>query len=144
MRRIRLIHPPYPPASEKAAPFVCAGGFETSNAVDAIKSGAADLIAYGRAFLATPDLPKRLKLGLYPNKYKREDFYVPGEKGCVSARVSIGLLLLLQANYTNFWSPATESIHCTTAVVHHIVLQDLFKLGAEAQRLRFGSERFCG
>lgn len=35
----------------------------------------ADLVAYGRLFLANPDLPTRFELDASLNKYNRETFY---------------------------------------------------------------------
>ncbi|KAM1292988.1 hypothetical protein ACFX2H_019708 [Malus domestica] len=43
----------------------------------AVGEGRADLIAYGRIFLANPDLPKRFELNAPLNKYNRETFYTP-------------------------------------------------------------------
>ena len=34
-----------------------------------------DLVAFGRFFLANPDLPKRFKLDAPLNKYNRDTFY---------------------------------------------------------------------
>ncbi len=38
-------------------------------------SGHADAIAFGRRFLATPDMVKRVELGAPLNQYHRETFY---------------------------------------------------------------------
>jgi 2,4-dienoyl-CoA reductase-like NADH-dependent reductase (Old Yellow Enzyme family) len=57
-------------------PFISAGGFSTSNdfAIDiAEKTG--NLMAFGRAFIANPDLPERLRNGYELNKYNRATFY---------------------------------------------------------------------
>lgn len=43
---------------------------------EAITSGHADLVAYGRLFLSNPDLPKRFELDAPLNKYDRNTFYV--------------------------------------------------------------------
>ena len=37
----------------------------------------ANLVAYGRLFLANPDLPKRFEVDAPLNKYNRETFYTP-------------------------------------------------------------------
>lgn len=55
--------------------FIAASGYERENGNDAIAKGHADLIGYGRFFLANPDLPKRFELDAKLNKYKRETFY---------------------------------------------------------------------
>ncbi|KAG1549829.1 hypothetical protein G6F51_002822 [Rhizopus arrhizus] len=57
-------------------PFITAGGFSTAikHAVDvAEKTG--DLIAFGRSFIANPDLPERIKKEVELNKYNRDTFY---------------------------------------------------------------------
>jgi N-ethylmaleimide reductase len=45
--------------------LILGGGYTGAAATAAIKEGRADLIAFGRAFLANPDLPARLRAG-YP------------------------------------------------------------------------------
>jgi N-ethylmaleimide reductase len=55
--------------------IIAAGGFEPDTAEAAIRNGDADLIAFGRYFLANPDLPKRIRLGLPLNSYDRATFY---------------------------------------------------------------------
>jgi 2,4-dienoyl-CoA reductase-like NADH-dependent reductase (Old Yellow Enzyme family) len=39
--------------------FIAAGGFNRDNATPKVESGDADLIIFGRWFIANPDLPKR-------------------------------------------------------------------------------------
>ncbi|KAM2097866.1 hypothetical protein COP2_020413 [Malus domestica] len=56
--------------------FIAAGGYEKEDGNDAVAEGRADLIAYGRIFLANPDLPKRFELNAPLNKYNRETFYI--------------------------------------------------------------------
>src|SRR5580704_4374912 len=41
----------------------------------------ADLVAFGRHFLANPDLPKRIQLGLPLNAYDRRTFYTFDAQG---------------------------------------------------------------
>jgi N-ethylmaleimide reductase len=55
--------------------IIAAGGFEPATAEAVVESGDADLVAFGRYFLANPDLPKRIKLGLPLNEYDRKTFY---------------------------------------------------------------------
>jgi N-ethylmaleimide reductase len=40
-----------------------------------IEAGHADIVAFGRHFIANPDLPKRLRLNLPLNRYDRSTFY---------------------------------------------------------------------
>ncbi|XP_050252938.1 12-oxophytodienoate reductase 2-like isoform X18 [Quercus robur] len=55
--------------------FIVAGGYDREDGNKAIAENHADLVAYGRHFLANPDLPKRFKLNAPLNKYNRETFY---------------------------------------------------------------------
>ncbi|KAJ4757422.1 12-oxophytodienoate reductase-like protein [Rhynchospora pubera] len=55
--------------------FIAVGGYDREEGNMAIKDGYADLIAYGRPFLANPDLPKRFELNAPLNKYDRSTFY---------------------------------------------------------------------
>ncbi|CAI5469801.1 unnamed protein product [Closterium sp. Yama58-4] len=60
-------------------PFIAAGGYKRENGMEAIESGAADLITYGRLFLANPDLPKRFELNAPLNPYDRSTFFIPDQ-----------------------------------------------------------------
>lgn len=55
--------------------IIAAGGFEPDTAEAILEKGDADLVAFGRHFIANPDLPKRIKLGLPLNPYDRATFY---------------------------------------------------------------------
>ncbi len=55
--------------------IIAAGGFEPDTAEAVIEKGDADLVAFGRYFIANPDLPKRIMLGLPLNGYDRATFY---------------------------------------------------------------------
>ncbi len=55
--------------------IIAAGGFEPDTAEAVVEKGDADLVAFGRHFVANPDLPKRIKLGLPLNAYDRATFY---------------------------------------------------------------------
>jgi N-ethylmaleimide reductase len=56
-------------------PIIAAGGFEPDAAEAIVANGDANLIAFGRHFIANPDLPKRIALGLPFNSYDRSTFY---------------------------------------------------------------------
>lgn len=56
--------------------FIVVGGYDREEGNTAIASGYADLVAYGRLFLANPDLPRRFELNAPLNKYNRETFYI--------------------------------------------------------------------
>ncbi|WCJ34869.1 12-oxophytodienoate reductase 1 [Euphorbia peplus] len=55
--------------------FIAAGGYDREDGNKALEENRADLIAYGRIFLANPDLPKRFELDAPLNKYNRATFY---------------------------------------------------------------------
>ncbi|XP_065847155.1 putative 12-oxophytodienoate reductase 11 [Euphorbia lathyris] len=55
--------------------FLAAGGYDKEDGNKALAENRADLIVYGRLFLANPDLPKRFELDATLNKYHRETFY---------------------------------------------------------------------
>lgn len=55
--------------------FIVAGGYNRSEGNKVLSSGDADLVAYGRLFLANPDLPTRFKLDAELNKPDRSTFY---------------------------------------------------------------------
>jgi N-ethylmaleimide reductase len=62
-------------------PVIAAGGFDGEDAEAIVRNGGADLVAFGRSFIANPDLPRRLKEGLPLNKYDRDTFYYGGSEG---------------------------------------------------------------
>lgn len=64
-------------------PMILAGGFTGESADEAIRSGRADAVAFGRQFIANPDLPHRLRLGAPLNAYDRSTFYGGGATGYV-------------------------------------------------------------
>lgn len=61
--------------------LVAAGGFEPDTAEAVVESGDADLVAFGRHFIANPDLPVRIKQGLPLNRYDRDTFYTFDARG---------------------------------------------------------------
>jgi N-ethylmaleimide reductase len=62
-------------------PIIAAGGFEPDTAEATVANGDASLIAFGRHFIANPDLPKRIALGLPLNPYDRRTFYAFDARG---------------------------------------------------------------
>jgi N-ethylmaleimide reductase len=64
-------------------PIIASGGFTKASAEATLQSGTADAIAFGRAFIANPDLPHRLAVGASLNPYDRSTFYGGAEKGYV-------------------------------------------------------------
>jgi N-ethylmaleimide reductase len=55
--------------------MIAAGGFDGASAEAILQDGDAEAVAFGRAFIANPDLPDRLRLGLPLNPYDRLTFY---------------------------------------------------------------------
>ncbi|KAK1305436.1 12-oxophytodienoate reductase 1 [Acorus calamus] len=55
--------------------FMVAGGYGREDGNRAVEENFADLVAYGRLFLANPDLPRRFELNAPLNKYDRSTFY---------------------------------------------------------------------
>jgi N-ethylmaleimide reductase len=62
-------------------PVIAAGGFDGAGARAIVADGNADLVAFGRHFLANPDLPERLRHSRPLNPYDRTTFYYGGTKG---------------------------------------------------------------
>ncbi|KAF8411934.1 hypothetical protein HHK36_004492 [Tetracentron sinense] len=56
--------------------FMVAGGYDREDGNRAIATNYADLVVYGRLFLANPDLPRRFELDAPLNKYNRDTFYI--------------------------------------------------------------------
>jgi N-ethylmaleimide reductase len=62
-------------------PIIAAGAFEPDTAEATVANGDASLIAFGRHFIANPDLPNRIELGLPLNPYDRHTFYAFDARG---------------------------------------------------------------
>ncbi|KAJ7178208.1 hypothetical protein C8R46DRAFT_1076115 [Mycena filopes] len=58
-------------------PLINAGGFTRETAMK-LADGGKNLIAFGRTFIANPDLPLRLNKDIALNPYDRPTFYLPG------------------------------------------------------------------
>ena len=64
--------------------YVVNGGYDGPGGEEAIRTGRADAVAYGRAFLSNPDLPRRLQLGAVLNEPDPTTFYGGGAVGYTS------------------------------------------------------------
>ncbi|MGM0585693.1 MAG: alkene reductase [Pseudomonadota bacterium] len=62
-------------------PYMAAGGFNRDGAEAILQAGQADMVAFGRWFISTPDLPERYARNLPPNPYDRATFYGRGPEG---------------------------------------------------------------
>jgi N-ethylmaleimide reductase len=60
---------------------VLSGGYTLERANQDLAAGRGDLVAFGRAFLANPDLPARLKSGAKLAEADMKTFYTADEKG---------------------------------------------------------------
>lgn len=63
------------------ATFIVSGGFDRESAEAALREGRGDLVAFGRPFLANPDLVARLQQGLPLAAPDFKTFYTPGPQG---------------------------------------------------------------
>ena len=61
--------------------FILSGGFNRDTAETALLEKRGDLVAFGRPFLANPDLVARLRAGAVLNEPDMATFYTPGPKG---------------------------------------------------------------
>jgi N-ethylmaleimide reductase len=61
--------------------YIANNGYTGESAEAAVTSGAADLVAFGKAFIANPDLVERLRRGAPLNAPDIATFYGGGEKG---------------------------------------------------------------
>jgi len=55
--------------------FMVGGGYDREEGNRVVADGYADMVVYGRLFLANPDLPRRFNLDAPLNKYDRSTFY---------------------------------------------------------------------
>jgi len=62
-------------------PFIANGGFTRDTATRALQDGIADAVAFGRLFLANPDLPERFRSNAPLNTPDESTFYGGAEKG---------------------------------------------------------------
>ncbi len=63
--------------------IIAAGGFDGESAEAVVASGDADLVAFGRHFIANPDLPERIRNGWPLNPYDRPTFFGGTEVGYI-------------------------------------------------------------
>jgi N-ethylmaleimide reductase len=61
--------------------FILSGGFDHASAEQALLDHRGDLVAFGRPFLANPDLVARLRADAPLNVPDESTFYTPGAKG---------------------------------------------------------------
>ncbi|KAJ7612338.1 FMN-linked oxidoreductase [Mycena polygramma] len=60
-------------------PLISAGGFDRETAIKLAEHRKNALVAFGRHFIANPDLPRRLEKNISLHPYDRSTFYLPGQ-----------------------------------------------------------------
>jgi N-ethylmaleimide reductase len=63
--------------------FIASGGFDKATAEGALAEKRGDLVAFGRGFLANPDLIERMKANAPLNPPDMATFYTPGPQGYI-------------------------------------------------------------
>jgi len=63
--------------------YVANEGFTGETAAAALHEGWADAVAFGKTFIANPDLPERLRSGAALNEWRADTFYAGGAEGYV-------------------------------------------------------------
>jgi len=63
--------------------IIAAGGFDGPKAEAIVHTGVADAVAFGRHFIANPDLPERIRNGWPLNDYDRPSFFGGTEVGYI-------------------------------------------------------------
>lgn len=63
--------------------YIVNGGYTGDSAAQAVADGHADAVAFGRAFIANPDLPKRLRLNAALNQGDGDSYYGGTDKGYI-------------------------------------------------------------
>jgi 2,4-dienoyl-CoA reductase-like NADH-dependent reductase (Old Yellow Enzyme family) len=61
--------------------YIANEGFTAASAQEALDKGLADAVAFGKAFIANPDLPERMRLGVPLNPLNPATIYAPGAEG---------------------------------------------------------------
>jgi 2,4-dienoyl-CoA reductase-like NADH-dependent reductase (Old Yellow Enzyme family) len=76
-------HSPIAPAIRRAfrAPLIINSDYGPAKAAAVVASGEADAITFGRPFIANPDLPRRVRLGLPLAKESSATWYSQGAEG---------------------------------------------------------------
>ncbi len=70
--------------------LIDAGGFTRETAPEAVESGRADAVAFGRFFISNPDLVNRIRVGAAFTPYNRATFYGGGVEGYTDYPVFAG------------------------------------------------------
>ena len=81
--REKVMEPRLGPALKAAfgGVYVANENFDKAAAEAALEAGEADAVAFGKAFIANPDLPRRFRLGAPLNPWNSDTFYGEGPVG---------------------------------------------------------------
>lgn len=71
--------------------IIISGGYDAAKAEADLEAGKGELVAFGRPFIANPDLVERLKTGAELAIPDHTTFYTPGEKGYTDYKVLAGI-----------------------------------------------------
>lgn len=63
--------------------YIANNGYDRQMAIDAVETGKADAVAFGRLYISNPDLVQRLKANAPFNEADPNTFYAPGPKGYI-------------------------------------------------------------
>ena len=63
--------------------YIANNGYTRESAINAVESGKADAVSFGRSFIANPDLVDRLKTNALLNEPNPQTFYAPGPEGYI-------------------------------------------------------------
>ena len=77
--------------------LILSGSYDAVRAEDVLESGLADLVAFGRPFIANPDLVERLKTGAELAQPNPATFYAPGPNGFEQGYIDYPVLEEVQA-----------------------------------------------
>jgi N-ethylmaleimide reductase len=69
-------------------PVIGAGGYTADSAEQDLQAGLVDLVAFGRAYVANPDLVRRLREGLPLAQGDESTWYTPGDRGYIDYKVA--------------------------------------------------------
>ena len=64
-------------------PWMINNGYTRTNAIDAVATGTADLVAFGRPFISNPDLVRRLRENAPLNELRADKMYGGGAEGYI-------------------------------------------------------------
>jgi len=64
-----------------AGPLLTAAAYTPDSAAEALRNGHADAVAFGRSFVANPDLPERIRVGAALTPFDRSTAYGGGAQG---------------------------------------------------------------